>query len=287
MGSRNWDLNQSCDEGLGDSWCCGHVYGYYWWTWQKPSSPREHPGVMSPCRCLTHMSLWLFTGVWFWKTKCETIRDDLDLILTWSSWYFVLISTIKCKAPSYVRLADFLVGRVQPETQFPWQVGLLQLIRLCAVLSSPVGISGGYVGLARSLGWLMPPHCSLDLSQLRLFCACTAGSSQIAPLHNVGSLLVQQKEQCFCIPSPVSCSTWVFLGDLLFAHGASPASRGWRERRAPQWGCEPEIPQPHLTHLRPGGLLPLCNCELPLNQCFNTSKAALAFLRPCVIFFCP
>lgn len=48
---------EPCDEGLvtlvWEQVVLGHVYGHYWGTRQKPSSPRKHPGATSPCCCLT------------------------------------------------------------------------------------------------------------------------------------------------------------------------------------------------------------------------------------------
>lgn len=64
-----------------------------------------------------------------------------------------------------------------------------------------------------------------------------------------------------------------FLG-LMGTQG--PVVRLWARNPTP-WPRTPEI----------RALLLLCNCKLPFNQCFNTIKAALAFLKSCgfVFFF--
>lgn len=179
------------------------------------------------------MSLWLFTELWFCKTERETIQDDLYLILTGSSWragwHFLPISTIKCKALSYVTLADFLIGH-NPGWSSAWDLFSMTGQTLSAHLNvcSPFFACGdlrGYTGLARSLGWLMQPLQPRPEPAQAFLHLHHRDSFQTAPLHDAESLPVQQKEQWFCTPGPASCSTWVVLGDL-FTHRASLASWG-------------------------------------------------------------
>lgn len=185
--------------------------------------------------------------------------DDLDLILTWSSWraecHFVPKASIKCRTP-YGTLA--LSSWSQPRVELSWDsvsmTGRTTAAQpaLCSPFS-PVGFSAGCTGPAHPLHGC----CSHTAALLWASSGISALTSRSHPEQHLcttlAPCLLGRRSDAFVFPVPpfcIPCSTWVFLGDLLFAHGACLCSWGWCDCRVPRWGCEPEIPQSHLTHLR-------------------------------------